>query len=883
MARVFTGKCNISQSGSGSGFWQVSVSSFNDPGGYDATEIAVGDFLIFSDNNELYSLPITQVISAVGGSASIRVSNVGITTISSVPTTTGAAISRGTVNHELFPIVANVGTSNAQLYSEITFAKIDELLGSGSGDGNGIYDGSGDVLDGTIAESEDSGSLRFGVLTEYEINVGDGFKGTGFFNEVATNEGFIGVNQEGYGVITSYNTVTGANSHILATASNSIIGSNSTARLAIGVTSMFTDNRVSKQGIVYSDDYSSDFVNLSLVHKKYVDDAIGAITGDGDGVYDGSGDIPDGTLATLASHGTFAFQYSTDNPAIQISSDALFTKIWGGDGLANFEASSGRLRLVTDEYIFNVEDASGAVFTDSSIAPGGIRYFADYSLGFSDRSLVDKGYVDSAILAGIPVFPAGAVIFSDGSQLSQDQFSFFWDSSSSRLGIGTNTPSSKLEVTQNGFGVTQSNTYGITLANNTAAAAGAQQMSPGIRWRGFGWKTAATAASQSVDFLADMLPGQGSTAPIGTWRLLSSINGAAYNTAMTVTSAGNITTPGNIDATGSISTAGGVVVSAGASTFGTSAASTTTLNVSGTAKTIASGTGRGLDVTVAFQPTTGAGVYNFLQLTSTINQTGSSSGITRGLYLAPTLTSAVDYRAIETTQGSLTMADTYLNTGSAARSLFNLTQTWNTSGNPTAIFLNVTNTASGATANLIDLQISGTSQFKVTKAGGLSVSSAGFIGFSSRGRVQSPADSIIRLSNAGEDNFDRLQFGGGTSSFPALKRNSAALEARLADDSATAGLIASYINLDKTITAGGTTGDQTINNASGSVNFAGGALSFLTVTNSLVSTSSVILATVATNDATMKSVQVVAGSGFFRIYFDNSPSNETRVNFLVLN
>ena len=31
----------------------------------------------------------------------------------------------------------------------------------------------------------------------------------------------------------------------------------------------------------------------------------------------------------------------------------------------------------------------------------------------------------------------------------------------------------------------------------------------------------------------------------------------------------------------------------------------------------------------------------------TINQTGGANGITRGLYVNPTLTSAVDYRAIE--------------------------------------------------------------------------------------------------------------------------------------------------------------------------------------------------------------------------------------------
>ncbi len=42
----------------------------------------------------------------------------------------------------------------------------------------------------------------------------------------------------------------------------------------------------------------------------------------------------------------------------------------------------------------------------------------------------------------------------------------------------------------------------------------------------------------------------------------------------------------------------------------------------------------------------------------------------------------------------------------------------------------------------------------------------------------------MRISNIGDSGFDRLQFGGTTSSFPALKRSSATLQVRLADDSA---------------------------------------------------------------------------------------------------
>jgi hypothetical protein len=56
-------------------------------------------------------------------------------------------------------------------------------------------------------------------------------------------------------------------------------------------------------------------------------------------------------------------------------------------------------------------------------------------------------------------------------------------------------------------------------------------------------------------------------------------------------------------------------------------------------------------------------------------------------------------------------------TSANAQSLIDLAQTWNTTGNPTAIKLNITNTASGATADLMELQVGGTSQFTVDKSG----------------------------------------------------------------------------------------------------------------------------------------------------------------------
>jgi hypothetical protein len=57
--------------------------------------------------------------------------------------------------------------------------------------------------------------------------------------------------------------------------------------------------------------------------------------------------------------------------------------------------------------------------------------------------------------------------------------------------------------------------------------------------------------------------------------------------------------------------------------------------------------------TANYTPTSGTGTFNMLVLLNTINQTGGANGITRGLYVNPTLTSAADFRAIETTNGKV--------------------------------------------------------------------------------------------------------------------------------------------------------------------------------------------------------------------------------------
>lgn len=76
--------------------------------------------------------------------------------------------------------------------------------------------------------------------------------------------------------------------------------------------------------------------------------------------------------------------------------------------------------------------------------------------------------------------------------------------------------------------------------------------------------------------------------------------------------------------------------------------------------------------------------------------------------------------------------------------------------------------------------------------------------WASRSQISSPANGSIRLTNAATNDFSLLQFGGGTASFPGLKRSSTTLICRLADDSANAAFESASVKTDAP--TGGTSG-----------------------------------------------------------------------------
>jgi hypothetical protein len=88
-------------------------------------------------------------------------------------------------------------------------------------------------------------------------------------------------------------------------------------------------------------------------------------------------------------------------------------------------------------------------------------------------------------------------------------------------------------------------------------------------------------------------------------------------------------------------------------------------------------------------------------------------------------------------------------------------------------------------------------------------------------------------------------------------------------------------SFDSTVTAGGTTGAQTINKPSGTVN-AAAATTSLVVTCSYCTVNSIVHCVPRTNDATFALKSVVPGAGSFTINY-TAPTAETSIGFLVVN
>lgn len=205
--------------------------------------------------------------------------------------------------------------------------------------------------------------------------------------------------------------------------------------------------------------------------------------------------------------------------------------------------------LIVGSEAITYTGVSGATFT--GITRG--------ALGTTAAS-ASNGAPVGVLLTSIAISQTAAPVFVTG-QFSGGNF----------VGIGVTAPTVALDMlgvqhlTNNALGTTV--TDGIVLQNNTAAAAGAQQVSPALRFTGQGWKTTATAASQTVDWVQYVLPVQGTTNPSSTMNFASQTNAGGYtiNLSMNTATAAFFPASGGVLSSG---TGGGGQIQVGSGTSG---------------------------------------------------------------------------------------------------------------------------------------------------------------------------------------------------------------------------------------------------------------------------------------------------------------------------
>jgi hypothetical protein len=225
-------------------------------------------------------------------------------------------------------------------------------------------------------------------------------------------------------------------------------------------------------------------------------------------------------------------------------------------------------------------------------------------------------------------FTTGSVIFQgSGGTLSESNSNFFWDNTNGRLGI-KRTPAVEIDVTG-------SIRASSTVFTDVAQFNFLQTSGSNLLIRGSGGTSYATMFQTTGNFV---LQNGGAFTDAG-YRL--DVNGTSrfqnhlfQSSGFALISLGN-----NLNLRSNIQGGSGYVIDV---------QSYNTLNSTNNEQGFANFLG-------TYAPTSASGTpsFNALKVTPTINQTGGASGVTRGLYVNPTLTSAADFRAIEVERGKV--------------------------------------------------------------------------------------------------------------------------------------------------------------------------------------------------------------------------------------
>lgn len=251
------------------------------------------------------------------------------------------------------------------------------------------------------------------------------------------------------------------------------------------------------------------------------------------------------TLTDTSSSGTVATVYNdvwggNTNAA---SSATTYTNAFG----SYFKAPiAGTNVTFTNKYAVGVDSlfSPGVITDQQTTTTGGLA--VAFTNGSAVITATNTLVVNQPIYfqnsgGALPTnFTSGTVYYVIATGLSTSQFEVA--TSSGGTGVLAGSAGSG---TQTASPVTQ--TDAVILQNSTAATASIPvQWSPSLHFIGQGWKTTATAASQTVDWLITNQPIQGTTAPTTNLVISEQINGGGYSTAASIAAAGTTGTAAGI-------------------------------------------------------------------------------------------------------------------------------------------------------------------------------------------------------------------------------------------------------------------------------------------------------------------------------------------------
>jgi hypothetical protein len=136
---------------------------------------------------------------------------------------------------------------------------------------------------------------------------------------------------------------------------------------------------------------------------------------------------------------------------------------------------------------------------------------------------------------------------------------------------------------------------------------------------------------------------------VGWHKMLTNTGSQSITGSLTISGVTTFAQGSSVNGSGNLSIGAFAIHSA----YGYATFSQTTLLLTGGTFTSTTGNQVGLSFGGGFTPTSGTATYSAYSILPTINQTGGANGITRGLFIDPTLTAAANFRAIETTSGSI--------------------------------------------------------------------------------------------------------------------------------------------------------------------------------------------------------------------------------------